>query len=103
MGAGVSRSGEPPCMNAYSSPHRWLRTVGTGRDSSAIDLAILTNAELIAGSLVRLYPTGYFESSLLLNQQEVTRLQEQADAEAQGVVDTVKERAQAKGVRSTHD
>ena len=70
--------------------------------TSAIDLAILTNAELIAVKVVRHYPTGYFEGSLLLNQREVTRLQEQADAEAQRVVDTVKEKAQANGVRSTH-
>ncbi|CAN7503956.1 universal stress protein [Variovorax sp. LjRoot84] len=69
--------------------------------TSAIDLAILMKAELVAVKVVHHYPTGYFEGSLLLNQMEVTRLQEQADAEAQRVVDTVKEKALAKGVEST--
>ena len=70
--------------------------------TSAIDLAILMNAELVAVKVVHHYPTGYFEGSMLLNQLEVKRLQEQADVEAQRVVDTVKEKAQAKGVKSTH-
>jgi nucleotide-binding universal stress UspA family protein len=69
--------------------------------TSGIDLAILMNAELIAVKVVHHYPAGYFEGSLLLSQMEVKRLQEQADAEAQQVVDRVKEKAQAKGVRST--
>ena len=70
--------------------------------TSAIDLAILMKAELVAVKVVHHYPTGYFEGSLLLNQMEVSRLQQQADAEAQRVVDAVKEKAQAKGVKSTH-
>jgi nucleotide-binding universal stress UspA family protein len=69
--------------------------------TSGIDLAVLMNAELIAVKVVHHYPAGYFEGSLLLSQMEVKRLQEQADAEAQQVVDRVKEKAQAKGVRST--
>jgi nucleotide-binding universal stress UspA family protein len=69
--------------------------------TSAIDLAILMKAELVAVKVVHHYPTGYFEGSLLLNQMEVTRLQEQADAEAQRVVDAVKEKALAKGVENT--
>ncbi|CAN7505023.1 MULTISPECIES: universal stress protein [unclassified Variovorax] len=69
--------------------------------TSAIDLAILMKAELVAVKVVHHYPTGYFEGSLLLNQMEVTRLQEQADSEAQRVVDKVKEKALAKGVEST--
>ena len=69
--------------------------------TSAIDLAILMKAELVAVKVVHHYPTGYFEGSLLLNQMEVTRLQEQADAEAQRVVDAVKEKALAKGVDNT--
>ena len=69
--------------------------------TSAIDLAILTQAELIAVKVVHHYPASYFEGSLLLSQMEVTRLREQADAEAQRVVDAVKERADAKGVKSS--
>lgn len=69
--------------------------------ASAIGLAALTGAELIVIKVVHRYPTSYFEGSLLLNQMEVQRLQEQADGEAQRVVDAVRDRAQAQGVRST--
>lgn len=68
--------------------------------TSAIDLAVLTQAELIAVKVVHQYPSSYFEGSLLLSQMEVTRLREQADVEAQRVVDAVKEKADAQGVKS---
>ena len=69
--------------------------------TSAIDLALLTQAELIAVKVVHHYPTGYFEGSLLLSQMEVQRMQEQADAEAQRVVDAVKAKADGRGVKNT--
>jgi len=69
--------------------------------NSAIDLAVLTQAELIAVKVVHHYPASYFEGSLLLSQTEVTRLREQADAEAQRVVDAVKEKADGRGVKSS--
>jgi nucleotide-binding universal stress UspA family protein len=69
--------------------------------NSAIELSVLTKAELIAVKVVHRYPASYFEGSLLLSQTEVTRLQEQADAEAQRVVDTVKLKADARGVKSS--
>ena len=68
--------------------------------NSAIDLALLTQAELMVVKVVQHYPASYFEGSLLLSQTEVTRLREQADAEAQRVVDTVKEKAGGRGVKS---
>jgi nucleotide-binding universal stress UspA family protein len=69
--------------------------------TSAIDLAALAHAELYAVKVVRSPPTGYFEGAMLLNQPEITRLREQAEAEAQRVVDTVREKAIARGVEST--
>ncbi|MDM0105626.1 universal stress protein [Variovorax sp. J22R24] len=69
--------------------------------TSAIDLALLTQAELIAVKVVHHYPASYFEGSMLMSQMEVTRLREQADVEAQRVVDAVKASADAKGVKST--
>jgi len=69
--------------------------------NAAIDLALLTSAELVAVKVVHHYPAGYFEGSLLLSQAEVQRLQTQADAEAQRVVDAVKAKAEARGVKST--
>ncbi len=68
--------------------------------TSAIDLALLMQAELVAVKVVHHYPSGYFEGSLLLSQMEVTRLREQADAESQRVVDAVKAKAEAKGVKN---
>jgi nucleotide-binding universal stress UspA family protein len=69
--------------------------------TSAIDLALLTHAELVAVKVVHHHPTGYFEGSLLMTQLETQRMQEQADAEAQRVVDAVKAKADSRGVRST--
>ncbi|MGJ7509584.1 universal stress protein [Variovorax sp. GT1P44] len=69
--------------------------------TSAIDLALLTQAELIVVKVVHHYPASYFEGSMLLSQMEVTRLREQAGTEAQRVVDAVKATAEAKGVKST--
>ena len=68
--------------------------------TSAIDLALLTQAELIAVKVVHHYPASYFEGSMLLSQMEVSRLREQADAEAQRVVDVVTAKAESRGVKS---
>ena len=69
--------------------------------TASIELALLMNAELIAVKVVHHYPTGSFEGSLLLSQMEVQRMQGQADAEAQRVVDAVKAKADGRGVKST--
>ncbi|MEJ8813286.1 universal stress protein [Variovorax ureilyticus] len=68
--------------------------------NSAIDLALLTQAELVAVKVVHHYPASYFEGSIMLSQSEVSHLREQADSEAQRVVDAVKEKAASRGVKS---
>jgi nucleotide-binding universal stress UspA family protein len=68
---------------------------------SAIDLALLMQAELVAIKVVRRDPTGYFEGSVLLDQADADRLSEQFNVEAQGVVDAVKAAADARGVKNT--
>ncbi|SEA57120.1 universal stress protein [Variovorax sp. YR216] len=68
--------------------------------NSAIDLALLTQAELIAVKVVHHYPASYFEGSIMLSQSEVSHLREQADSEAQRVVDAVKDKAEGRGVKS---
>ena len=68
--------------------------------NSAIDLALLTQAELIAVKVVHHFPASYFEGSIMLSQTEVSHLREQADAEAQRVVDAVTDRAGSRGVKS---
>lgn len=70
--------------------------------TSAIDLAVLAHAELYAVKVVRHHTTGYFEGAMLLDQPEITRLQEQAVAEAQRVVDTAREKAMAQGVPTAY-
>lgn len=66
----------------------------------AIELAVLTGAQLTVVKVVHHYPASYFEGSLLLSQPEVSRLRDEADAEAQRVVDAVKLKAEARGVKS---
>jgi nucleotide-binding universal stress UspA family protein len=66
--------------------------------TSAIDLAALANAELIALKVIPRYPQSYFEGGLALQAAEVSRVEKQWAEEGQAVVDAVKEAALAKGV-----
>ena len=68
--------------------------------ATAIDLALLSSAELVCVTVEHLQPYGYFEGSMVFNQRELEHLQEQADAAAQELVAAVKPAALAKGVRS---
>ena len=68
---------------------------------SAIDLALLMGAEIVAVNVVRRDPTGYFEASVVLEQEDIDRLIEQVNGEAQRVVEAVKAAADARGVKST--
>jgi len=68
--------------------------------ATAIDLALLTGAELVSVNVSHIQPYGYFEGSMVLNQREVEATQEQADLAAQRLVDAVRTAAVAKGVRS---
>jgi nucleotide-binding universal stress UspA family protein len=68
--------------------------------NSAIDLALLARAELIAVKVVHQVHASYIEGALLLSETDASRLRDQADSEAQRVVDAVKARADAKGVKS---
>ncbi|MGJ7495894.1 universal stress protein [Variovorax sp. RT4R15] len=68
--------------------------------TTAIDLAVLTRAELVAVHVIRIHAQSYFEGALLLSQEETHRTQERADLEGQRVVEAVKARALTKGVRN---
>src|SRR5688572_17574302 len=68
--------------------------------ATAIDLAVLTRAELVSVNVVHVQPYGYFEGSMMLNQREIEASQEQADLTGQRLVDAVRDTAVAKGVRS---
>ena len=68
--------------------------------STAIDLALLTNAELVSVTVAHIQAYGYFEGSMVLSQREAEVSQEQTDVAAQRLVDAVRTAAVAKGVRS---
>ena len=67
--------------------------------SSAITLAALTGAELVAIKVIQRYPQSYFEGSLPLGTQEVARVEEQWAEEGQAIVDAVKMAGETKGVK----
>lgn len=68
--------------------------------SSAIELAALANAELIALKVIPRYPQSYFEGGLALQAAEVSRVEQQWAEEGQAVVDAVEQAAVAKGVKA---
>jgi nucleotide-binding universal stress UspA family protein len=66
--------------------------------SSAISLAALTGASLVALKVVPRYPQSYFEGGLALQAAEVGRIEKQWSDEGQAVVEEVKKTAEAQGV-----
>jgi nucleotide-binding universal stress UspA family protein len=66
--------------------------------SSAIELAGLTGAELVALKVVPRYPHSYFDGSLPVSPQEMARIEKQWSEHGQSVVDAVKATAVKKGV-----
>ena len=65
---------------------------------SAVSLAALAGAELIAVTIVPRYPQAYFEGAIAMSTDEVGRIEKQWADEAQAVVDAVKATATAQGV-----
>ena len=66
---------------------------------SAINLAALCGAELIALKVVPRYPQSYFEGSIPLSTEDVSRVEQQWAADGQEIVDAVKKAGEAKGVK----
>lgn len=65
---------------------------------SAISLAGLTGAQLVALKVVPRYPQSYFEGSLPVATEEVARVEKQWEGEARACVNEVKALAKAQGV-----
>ncbi|MGA0570670.1 universal stress protein [Variovorax sp. VNK109] len=65
---------------------------------SAIGLAGLSGAELVAVKIVPRYPQAYFEGAVTMSTDDVGRIEKQWSDEAQAVVDAVKATAAAQGV-----
>ena len=68
--------------------------------SSAIALAALTGAELVALKVVPRYSMSYFEGSIAVSASEVARVEKQWADHAQAIVDAVRQAATTKGVRA---
>lgn len=65
---------------------------------TAVELAALCGAELVALKVVPRYPQSYFEGGIALQPEEVRRVENQWAEEGQAVVDAVKKTALGKGV-----
>ncbi len=68
--------------------------------NSAIALAALAGAELVALKVVPRYPQSYFEGGMALQVEEIGRIEKQWAEAAQAVVDAVQKTALAKGVKT---
>ncbi|MCA3237867.1 MAG: universal stress protein [Curvibacter sp.] len=66
--------------------------------ASALNLAKLSGAELVALKVVPRYPQSYFEGGLVLPASEVAKVEKQWATHGQAVVDAVAKAAKAKGV-----
>jgi nucleotide-binding universal stress UspA family protein len=66
--------------------------------SSALALAKLSGAELVALKVVPRYPQSYFEGGIALPASEIAKVEKQWAAHGQAVVDAVAKAAKAKGV-----
>ncbi len=67
--------------------------------TSAISLAALTGAELVALKVVPRYPQSYFEGGIVLQVGEVERIEKQWVESGQAIVDGVQKAALTKGVK----
>lgn len=66
--------------------------------SSAVALAQLSGAELVALKVVPRYPQSYFEGGLALPLSDINKIEKQWAAHGQAVVDAVAKAAKAKGL-----
>lgn len=67
---------------------------------SAIELALLTGAELLALYVVPRYPVSYFEGGMSVSDSEVARTERQWAEQGQAVVDAAAQAAAAAGVKA---
>jgi len=67
--------------------------------SSAISLAQLTGAELVALKVIPRYPQSYFEGGVALAASEISRIEKQWAEHGQAIVDAVAKSGMSKGVK----
>ena len=66
----------------------------------AIELAAAVGAEVVALNVVPRYPTAYFEGGISVSASEVSRMEKLWAEQGQAVADTVREQAEAAGVKA---
>ncbi len=67
----------------------------------AIALAAVCGADLIAATVVPVYPRSYFDGSLPLTQEEVARVEKHWAEGGHKILDAIRDQAAAKGVKVT--
>ncbi len=67
---------------------------------SGIELAALMGAQIVVLKVVPRYPVSYFEGGMAVSVQEVAKVEKQWAEAAQAVVDDVKAKAEASGVKA---
>lgn len=65
---------------------------------SALDLAALCGAELVALKVVPRYPQSYFEGAIALPLEDIRKVEENWTAQGQAVVDAVKKSGASRGI-----
>jgi nucleotide-binding universal stress UspA family protein len=68
--------------------------------ASAIDLAAALGAELVALKVIPRYPESYFEGAIALSPQDIARAEAQWAENGLAIVDAVKAKAEAAGVKT---
>ena len=66
--------------------------------TSAIELASVVRAELVALYVVPRYPVSYFEGGITISVDDIARTEKQWSEKGQAVVDAVQQEAKAQGV-----
>ncbi|HEY0201620.1 MAG TPA: universal stress protein [Burkholderiaceae bacterium] len=67
---------------------------------SGIDLAAVLGAAVVMLKVVPRYPQAYFEGAVMIDSQEIKQVEKRWADDAQAVVDSVCESAEAKGVKA---
>ena len=67
--------------------------------TSAIALAALSGAELVALTVVPRYPTNYFDGAAVFTPEDIGRIERQWTEAAQTTLDTIAKQAEASGVK----
>lgn len=68
--------------------------------NSAIAMAALMEAELVALKVVARYPQSYFEGGLAVDASEINRVEKAWVDHGQAIVDAIQKAAEAKGVKA---